>query len=114
RAGGNTRFVYALLDNVLLGQIGAGLRQLRGLGFLGIRVADDYQLGRGIVLQTQSDVIAHALAGIVKPRCASLVVAAIAGLGCLWWRWRLLHVNRGIRIRGSTLAVADRALHGVT
>src|SRR5260221_172053 len=111
--GGNARSIDALLDNVFLGQIGSGLRQLGGLWLLAIGVTDDYQFGAGIVLQTQRHVIANALAGIVESRRASFVVAAIAGLGRLWWRRRLLHIYAGGRIGSTAAAVADRAFYRV-
>src|SRR6516225_7941333 len=107
------RSIHALFDHVLLGEVGAGLREFRGLGFLGIGIADDHQFGARIVGQTQGNVVAHALAGVVKPRGAGLVVAAIAGLRGLRRRRRLLHVHGGVRIGRAASAVAHRALHGV-
>src|SRR4029077_16928149 len=103
----------ALLDDVLLGEMGASLRQLGGLRFLGIRKANDHQFGVGIILQTQSDVIANSFAGIVKARRACLVVSAIACFGGLRRRRRLLHIDIGRSIVGAAATVAHRALHGV-
>src|SRR6266567_4590473 len=92
---GDARGVHTLLDDVLLGEIGASLRKLRGLRFLAVREANDNELGIGIVFQAQSNVIAHALASIVKAGCASFVITAVAGL-CRLRRWRwLLHVDVG-------------------
>src|SRR5579871_6579950 len=107
------RRVNALFAEVLLRTISAGLRQLGRLWFLGICVSNDHELRRRIVLQTQRNVIANALAGIVKPRRAYRVVAAIAGLGRLRRRRRLLHVHVCGRFRRAATAVAHRALHGV-
>src|SRR5258706_105180 len=112
-ASGNSRSIHALLDDVLLGEIGASLRQLGGLGFLLVRETYDDQLGVGIILQTQSDVVTHALAGIVKARRACLVVSAIACFGGLRRRRRLLHINAGRSIGSAAAAVAHRALHGI-
>src|SRR5258706_136650 len=90
---GDARCIDALFDNVFLGEVGASLRKLGSLGFFGVRKADDDQLRGWIVLQTESDVVTHTLAGVVEARSAFLVVTAIAGLGGLWRRWRLLHVH---------------------
>src|SRR5580765_1974249 len=113
-ACGDAGFVYALLDNVLLSEIGAGLSELGRLRFLTVGVAHDNQLSVRIVLQAESHVVADALASIVKARCTDFVVAAIAGLGCLRRRRRLLDVNGGRTVGGAALAVAYRAFYGVT
>src|SRR5438045_5270906 len=67
---GDARGVHTLLNDVFLGEIGACLSQFRGFGFTSIGKANDHQFGIRVVLQTESDVIAHALASIVKARCA--------------------------------------------
>src|SRR5258708_39559021 len=109
-AGSNARSINALLDDVLLGQIGAGLRQLGGLRFFTIGVANDHQLCARIVLQAQSHVIANALAGIVEPRRACFVVAAIAGLGRLRRRRWLLPGNAGGSFGGTAPALPATAI----
>src|ERR1700693_5959421 len=83
-AGGDARLIDALLDNVLLGEVSASLRQLGGLGLFAVCITDNDELCSRIILQAQSYVIAHALASIVKARGARFVVAAVAGLGRLW------------------------------
>src|SRR5271163_4690099 len=112
-ASGNTRGVDALFAEILLGEFGAFGGELGVLGFLGIRKAHDYDLGIGIVLEAQGHVVADALAEVIEARRAGLGVTAIADLGGLWRRRRLLHVYVGGSIGVSAPAIADRALDGV-
>src|SRR5277367_6621336 len=112
-ASGNTRGVNALFAEILLGEFGAFGGELGVLGFLWIRKAHDYDLGIGIVLEAQGHVVADALAEVIEARRAGLGVTAIADLGGLWRRRRLLHVHVGRSIGVATPAIADRALHGV-
>src|SRR5271154_1469004 len=111
RARRAARRVDALLTQVGLGQVRAALRQLRGLRLLRIGVANDDHFGGGVVLQAQGHVVSDALAEVVEARNARLGVAALADLGSLRRRWRLLYVNVPLCIGLITAGVGFRAIY---
>src|SRR5260221_8298781 len=108
-ACGDAGKIDLLLGEILLCAIGAGLGQFLGVGFLGIGVADDHQLGVGFALQAQGNVVANALASVVEAASTELGVTAVADLGSLRRRSRLLNVNRRGRTGTATAAVVGRA-----
>src|SRR6202790_2339402 len=109
----DARGVDALLAEVAFRQIRARRRQLGSLGLLGIGEAYDDQLGIRFVLQTQRNVVSHALAQIVKARGARLGVAAFAHLGRLRRRGRLLHIDIRRAVPLVAAFVGDTAFDGV-
>src|SRR5882757_9163095 len=104
----DARSVYTLLDNVFLGEIGAGLCELCGLGLTTVSEADNDELSIRIILQAEGDVVTYALASIVKARSAGFVVAAIAGFCCLRRRRWLLDVNIGGSVGSAAAAITHR------
>src|ERR1700676_3992818 len=109
-ASGDTRSVDALFLDELLGEFGARGGELVRLGLLGVGITDDDELGAGVVFEAQGHVVADALASIVKAGSGGLGVAAIADLGGLRRRRRLLHVDAGGGIRFVAASVDDGAV----